>query len=538
MANRTFTSDHSRSQVYARTGWIDKLWLVGLFVCAILLYGINLGNLPIVDLGNEGTVAQIAREIYQSFPLSNKWIYPTLWGEPYINHPPFLYVLIAIAYHFGGVNEWTIRLPSALLSALSVPLLYLIGKEIFTVRLPALLAAFIYLTSLPILHYGRLAIIDSAVLCFFLLMMWCVLRSRRDLRFALGIGISLGLICLTKGLEGLLLSLVGLIFLIWDTPRLLTSVYLWTGIIIGSAPISAWYWSQWLKYKQLLLLDMIKDLEWLKFGIHFSSFWYYLLAIFSPFFLFVKKGLSYGLDNHNLSRGKLVITWLITSMIAVVLMPTKEAGFLLPIYPGIALAIGGYLGSIPNLPGTKSYPKIQALCLFFLGVITLVFSVYSFNSPSIDLYIKLVLIACTITFFVSAKLITQRDIQFIHILIWGNYVALILLMMSPYAIWNINQSYQVQNVALMLEKNSPTNVKIYTSFPADRPALNFYSKRQVIAISPDQIKEYWEQNDQDYFLLEERELKQLNLLSYKEVAKIDTPKPDVMILVLVTHEDT
>ncbi|HEY9705558.1 MAG TPA: glycosyltransferase family 39 protein, partial [Allocoleopsis sp.] len=324
MANRTFTSDHSRSQVYARKGWIDKLWLVGLFLCAIVLYGINLGNLPIVDLGNEGNVAQIAREIYQSLPQSNKWIYPTLWGEPYINHPPFLYVLIAIAYHFGGVNEWTIRLPSALLSALSVPLLYLIGKEIFTVRLPALLAAFIYLTSLPILHYGRLAIIDSAVLCFFLLMMWCVLRSRRDLRFALGIGISLGLICLTKGLEGLLLSLVGLIFLIWDTPRLLTSVYLWTGIIIGSAPISAWYWSQWLKYKQLLIVEMIKDLEWFKFGIHFSSIWYYLLAICSPFLLFFKKGLSHAHENQNLSRGKLVIAWLITSVIAVLLMPTKE----------------------------------------------------------------------------------------------------------------------------------------------------------------------------------------------------------------------
>ena len=74
-----------------------------------------------------------------------------------------------------------------------------------------------------------------------MVMMLCVLRSRRDLRYCLGVGIGFGLICLTQGLFGVFLGAIAIVFLFWDTPRLLTSYYLWTGILIGILPVACWY---------------------------------------------------------------------------------------------------------------------------------------------------------------------------------------------------------------------------------------------------------------------------------------------------------
>ena len=137
------------------------------------------------------------------------------------------------------------RLAPAMLTAISVPLLYAIGRELFLQRLSAIFSALAYLTLLPVVRHGRLAMLDGAVLCFLLMMVLCVLRSRRNLRYALGAGIGFGLICLTKGvLLGLLLGAIAFFFLLWDTPRLLTSRYLWTGFAIGIFPVIAWYTAQ------------------------------------------------------------------------------------------------------------------------------------------------------------------------------------------------------------------------------------------------------------------------------------------------------
>ena len=141
-------------------------------------------------------------------------------------------MLIAGGYKIVGVNEWTTRLPSAVLSALSVPILYGIGREIFPSRLSAIFSSLVYLTLVPVACQGRLAVADGMALCFVLLMIWCVLRSRRDLRWSLGVGLALSLITLSKGLVlGSLTGAIAFVFLSWDTPRLLTFLLLVARII-------------------------------------------------------------------------------------------------------------------------------------------------------------------------------------------------------------------------------------------------------------------------------------------------------------------
>lgn len=147
--------------------WLEFLCLTGLLLAAAALFLVNLSSLPLLD-SHEATLAQVAKEIYRSSDLST-WIFPTLWHEPYLGQPPLVHNLVAIAYGISGVGEMTTRFPGALLGALSVLLLYQIGREIFVARLPALFSALVYLTCVPVVRYSRLATLDGPLLCFELL---------------------------------------------------------------------------------------------------------------------------------------------------------------------------------------------------------------------------------------------------------------------------------------------------------------------------------------------------------------------------------
>ncbi|MGB3761420.1 MAG: glycosyltransferase family 39 protein, partial [Rivularia sp. (in: cyanobacteria)] len=247
MQKESFIWDRVEKQYRRMDKRIDRIWIVMLLVAAVILFTINLGDLPLRDW-DEGTVAQVARELGRAPTGEMRWLFPTLGGEPYHNKPPLIHLMIAWAYSLGGVNEWTTRLPGAILTAISVPFLYSIGREIFPMRICAIYSALVYLTMLPVVRHGRLAMLDGAAVCFFTIMLLCVLRSRRNLRYCLGVGIGFALICLTKSILGILLGIVAMIYLFWDTPRLLTSKYMWMGMFIGAAPVAFWYGAQWLHY--------------------------------------------------------------------------------------------------------------------------------------------------------------------------------------------------------------------------------------------------------------------------------------------------
>ena len=139
MHNQIFSWGYSKKPNRWDSNWIDRLWIVGLLLAAVIIFGINLG-VPLRDW-DEGIVATVARDIWRAPSGSWRWLYPTLEGNPYLNKPPLMHWLIALAYSIGGVNEWTSRLPGAMLTAISVPLLYSIGREIFHQRLAAIFSA-------------------------------------------------------------------------------------------------------------------------------------------------------------------------------------------------------------------------------------------------------------------------------------------------------------------------------------------------------------------------------------------------------------
>lgn len=543
MYHRTFAGNNPKSRIRPRDLWVEALWVLGLLLVAGVLFGINLGDLPLRDW-DEATVAGVAREIWQTSGNSLKWLYPTLGGEAYHNKPPLMHLLIAAAYSVGGVSELTTRLPSAILTAVSVPLVYGIGREIFVSRTTAIFSALIYLTLLPVVRGGRLAMLDGAVLCFSVFMMWCVLRSRRDMRWALGAGMGFGLICLTKGMMGLLLGAIALLFLSWDTPRLLTSWYVWLGLLLGSAPVAAWYAAQFLHYGQKFintgLLDQSLHRIWTPVENHKGPPWYYLLEIVKyawPWLLFLPQGFRLAWENRNLGWAKLVLVWSSVYLVVVSLMVTKLPWYVLPVYPALALVAGAQLGEVWHWPSSRSYPRIWSRFLGLLGLIGFGGSLYFGGlGPTVNWHLQLMLASAALTLIVAAVLVAQKDLQFILILLWGTYISLLLLMTSPHWVWELAEAYPVKDVAAMVKNHTPEGQKVYTSFDYGRPSLNFYSDRLVIAETPEQLEQRWLQDSHPYLLLDQDAIADLSLARVKQLATVTTKTPKTTTWTLITRE--
>jgi 4-amino-4-deoxy-L-arabinose transferase-like glycosyltransferase len=146
--------------------WVDLVVLT-IFCGCFFFYGINSGEL----WRTESLRAIVAAE----FLKTGNWVVPTLYGEPLLTKPPGSYAAIAlVSWPFGGVSEWTARLPSALAATISVFLVYWhFGRQVG--RRGGLVAACVLPISLMWLDKSSAAEIDmlqvawvTAALVFFL----------------------------------------------------------------------------------------------------------------------------------------------------------------------------------------------------------------------------------------------------------------------------------------------------------------------------------------------------------------------------------
>ncbi|WP_319421056.1 ArnT family glycosyltransferase [Pleurocapsa sp. FMAR1] len=513
------TSIWKRSPNKLRQGeiWLECFCFISLFLAALVLFLVNLGNLPLIDL-KEGVVAQVAKEIYQGLWLGDNWLFPTLWGEPYLEQPTLVHDLIAIAYKVAGVSEFTTRLPGALLGAVSVLLLYNIGREIFVARLPALFSALVYLTCLPVLRLSRLAMLDGPLLCFELLTIWAILRSRRDFRWSLLAGIGLGLMALTKGILSLQILVIAIVFLLWDTPRLLASTYYWAGIILGTAPAIAWYVSQWFRYHEFKTTGdffqlFLGDISASTIQVQLFPEYYLLsgLQYLLPWLVVMAMGLKLISLNLQWGWGKLLITWIGIYTLLSLLVFSQGYWSILPLYPALALAAGRQLDMVRNVPSYIAYPRIWIYSFMLMAAVAAFAGLYWGIRDYVDFYLPFICGSLAITFTVTAIAIAQREKQFVPLLFWGLFISMFLLIISPHWIWEINAKEPIEPIATLIRNHTPAETIIYTSMPQERPSLNFYSDRKIVTQSLTQLKQTWQQNYPVYLLIDPITLEKLDL---------------------------
>ncbi|MEM9815126.1 MAG: glycosyltransferase family 39 protein [Cyanobacteria bacterium P01_D01_bin.6] len=492
----------------------DRTWLLLLGLAALLLCCIDLNGVPLRDW-DEGTVAQVAKEISRGETWS-AWLHPQLWGRPYLNKPPLLHSLIAVAYQNFGVQTWTARLPGAILTATSVPMLYLLGREIFPARLAAVMGASVYLVWLPVIRHGRLAMLDGAVVCFFISLLWLLRRSQRQPTAYLGVGACFAGMCLTKGILGALLLTVALLWLLWDAPKELRSPYLWSGLILGSVPVIGWYALQWHYYGEqfidVTLFNQNLSRVWESIDNHQGPPWYYLLELLKygwPWLIFWPTGLWLTWRSRDESWAKLVLVWTVVYLLIISVMRTKLPWYIFPIYPAMALAVGVALSVAWNIHRhwsgrrltLKRIPRVWGVLLAILCVGGAGGCFYASpwgGEPSVAL--ALTFLGIMVTTGLAAYFIFQQQTRFIPTLMIGLYLSFLIFMTSDHWLWELGEAFPVLPVANLVNTQVPLGQSIYMADFYDRPSLDFYSDRRVMAQPSAALLPIWQQTAPVYIL--------------------------------------
>lgn len=518
MNRQMFTWEIPRYQLKSKEIWWECFYLLILFCAAMFLYSLNLGNSTLRDW-DEGTFAQVAKEIFESGFSQWHWLFPTIWHQPYLNKPPLIHSLTAVVYNFLGISEFSTRILGATLTAISVPLLYLLARELFLPRYYALFSALTYLTLLPVVRHGRLAMLDGATVCFQILLFICILKTRRDLRWAFPVGISLALICLTKGwMMGVLLGAIALLFLLWDTPRLVTSFYLWGGVILGVLPVIAWYAAQYIYYGQTFINTAIQEqsLNRIFTAVEGNQgpIWYYLLELLKypyPWIFIALWGIKMAWQNRNWSWAKFILSGNSLYFVMISLMGTKLPWYIMPIYPALALAVGVALGEVKSLPSYSPYPLAWSRYFAFLTIVMASGFLYFIISKPEEQHLLTIFILLLITFFSATILLKKRDEQFIPVLFWGMFVSLIVFFSSNHWLWELNEAFSVKPVASLVREFVPIEEKVYIDFDYERPSLNFYSQHRVLPITREKLEEFIQHPN--YLLVKNQTLTELKLIT-------------------------
>ncbi|MEM6254335.1 MAG: glycosyltransferase family 39 protein [Cyanobacteria bacterium P01_D01_bin.156] len=494
----------------AKTRVCDGWWLS---LAAAVLYLWRIGLVPLRDW-DEGTIASVARAMFTS----GDWLYPTLYSEPYLNKPPLVEWLIATGYGFG-ISEWTSRLLPALVSASAVPLLYWLGREVFERRRPALLSALVFLTLLPVVRHGRLVMRDGVAITLFLILLLWGLKAKKQPKYAVGVGVALGLIAITKGILVLLLGTIALLFLwlnqgqsLWRNP------YIWLGLGLGSLPVVAWYGAQLARYGDVYwqghFVSQSFDRVTSAIEEHQQPPWYYLLELMKyswPWLMFWPLGLGLAWRQRHRTWGQLVLVGTGVYLGAISMMGTKLPWYIMPLYPFVALAIGGYLHHV------WQHPPRWAVGL--LGLIAIAAPIGGICLGIADQQPTLIAIALVLGLSCGWTVwhLWRRRPYWCLTLAAGLYGTLLLLMGSDFWLWELNEAYAVKPVAALVNEHVPADADVVTTFGYGRPSLNFYSDRKITSLTNQVLLDRWQTSL--YVLAESHHLEALP--AHEEIGRVE-----------------
>jgi 4-amino-4-deoxy-L-arabinose transferase-like glycosyltransferase len=139
-----------------KTVWVSKkpevfFWT---FAVLVLFYGLGVAGL----WASEDRWAEIAREMM----LNNDYLHPAINGEVYFDKPLLTYwLIVAVTFITQSLDEFAIRLPSALAALIGLYSVMALGRRMFS-QTTGLIAGWILLSAYGFLFWGRTAAADMA----------------------------------------------------------------------------------------------------------------------------------------------------------------------------------------------------------------------------------------------------------------------------------------------------------------------------------------------------------------------------------------
>jgi len=480
--------------------WVFLFWTIA---CGIAF--VSLGNLPLRDF-DEATVARVALELSEKRGLDR--LLPFIWDEPYLNKPPGLHWIISFAIGISQnfqnnfdllPSEFCIRFFPALFSTFVVPLGGLIQWNLRPKdRIACITTSAILLTLLPIIRYGRMAMLDGTQLSAIAFLWFCLssIRHSRSTKFNfLGAGFACSFMLLLKAPVIIPALLASLLPLIWEykSKRFLNNLS-WIWFFYGLIPGFAWhlwnlfsngsgaFWLWWGDGAGRVLFEkgsgselgvLVPIIEILEGG------W--------PWILVWPIGFLWACNSLNTRWG----VWSFTTQIIIAgsILPLKMQlpWYIHPFWLPFALLCGPPVSWLIQRKendyefSRRILRKIPYI-LSFIGFCAFVFCLLirlGFLHWGED-YFNIILSIST-SWFIGGLLLSSykkniRKVGFIGIII-GSIIGLFFFVSSKFWLWEINENWDVRPVAEFIAGFPDKQIYIRNSF--ERPSLNWYAQKQI-----------------------------------------------------------
>ncbi|MRI58356.1 MAG: phospholipid carrier-dependent glycosyltransferase [Epsilonproteobacteria bacterium] len=312
----------------------------------------TLGYYPLFNL-DEGAFSEATREML----LSGDYITTYLNGALRFDKPILIYWLQALSAWVLGLNEFAMRLPSALAATLWAYLIYRFTKRWIGEK-EAFWATFFMVGSLQISIIAKAAIADALLNLFITASMFCYFTyyktKRRSYLYATFAAIGLG--TLTKGPVAIMIPLVvTFLFLLKDLRFWLQSILNPIGIAIFLAIAAPWYIAEYLdqgeKFIQgFFLKHNISRFKGAMEG-HRGSIFYYipvLLVGLLPFTSIFLKALIFIKEWFKEELRRYLALWFLFVFIFFSLSGTKLPHYVIYGYTPLFILMALYFDKVRN----------------------------------------------------------------------------------------------------------------------------------------------------------------------------------------------
>ena len=537
------------------------IYLAILIVLGTNLLLIHLGSRPLG--GSEGRWGDIAKEMIKT----HHWIVPTINGIPYRDKPVASYWLIVLAsLPVHHVTETTARLPSACAIVLSALFLYGIVRY-FWERETAFFSSMIFLTTYPIVFWGRKANADTLTLLGTLICIWIFLRARphgeKSMKWLYPFFVVAGITSLMKGLLGFVLpSTVVFPYLLSRHRSLLTQKRFWSHLLCaGTIGGALFFIPPFLDYltthttSSFYLIFKENIVRFFHPFDHIAPFYYYFYYIFiilAPWSLFIPLMLV-TLKKHGKTipdEGQLFFSlWFSLLFVFFLLAGSKRGYYLLPVAPAFCALLARTLHLLNQRNLHSRWESLSilfpVLLLFLAGATTLLAPIFIPTVlPHFIPWELLRIYALPIAVIALASASTawlwlhRRRILY-GIGAWGAGIAVLYTLIFWYAAPSLARRQSLisfyQEVHRIV-RESHASIAVYGL--ADRSTLYFYLDRSPIPhlTSVDSVRAYMIKNPHAFLIIRGRDtLATLGIAHAKILTTGKRKKGEIYLLIRLSR---